>query len=58
VLSGLVALEIAAAVEVAKKGSFEDQLLYIKNNLVLRPGNAQNLYRGANTCDLNSCRDA
>ena len=28
---GLVALEIAAADEVDKKGSFEDQLLYIKN---------------------------
>jgi hypothetical protein len=27
---GLVALEIAAADEVDKKGSFEDQLLYIK----------------------------
>jgi len=32
-LSGLVVLEIAAAVDVDKKGSFEDQLLYIKNNL-------------------------
>jgi hypothetical protein len=53
-----VTLEIAAGDEVDKKGSFEDQLLYIKKYLTLRPGNAHNLYRGADTCDLNSCRDA
>jgi hypothetical protein len=33
-----VTLEIAAGDEVDKKGSFEDQLLYIKKYLTLRPG--------------------
>ncbi len=54
---GLVTLEIAAADEVDKRG-VEDQLLYIKNIWRCAWGNAQNLYRGDNTYDLPSCREA